>query len=123
MGGHGEGHARFCAENDLDGDGRVTHAEFDQATAKRFSAATGGAKTMSETQFQADALKRYQEMSGHMFDRLDANQDGKLSLAEYSAPDQKLFARLDKNHDGAITADELSFHGGGHGRWHRHSNG
>jgi len=78
---------------------------------------------MSETQFQADALKRYQEMSGHMFDRLDANQDGKLSLAEYSAPDQKLFARLDKNHDGAITADELSFHGGGHGRWHRHSNG
>jgi Ca2+-binding EF-hand superfamily protein len=119
---HGFGRAHFCAENDLNGDGRVTHAEFDQATAKRFSAATSGAKAMNEDQFAADALKRYQEMSGRMFDRLDANHDGKLSLAEFAAMDQKLFARLDKNHDGAITADEMSFHGGGHGRWHR-SNG
>jgi hypothetical protein len=112
---HGMGRAHFCAENDLNHDGAVTHAEFDGATAKRFAAETGGAKAMSEDQFAAAALKKYREIGGHFFAKLDADKDGKLSLAEFSQPEMKLFARLDKNKDGVVTRDELSVHG----RFHR----
>ena len=51
-----------------------------------------------------------------MFNRLDADRDGKLSLAEYAATDQKLFARMDRNKDGVVTRDELSARRSGNGR-------
>lgn len=101
------GRGRFCAENDLNHDGTVTRAEFDAATAKRFAALAGGAKTMTSAQFAADALARYRETSARYFKRDDTNHDGKLSLAEYAAYDTKLFQRMDRNRDGTLTKDEL----------------
>ncbi|MFP4249360.1 MAG: EF-hand domain-containing protein [Armatimonadota bacterium] len=41
------------------------------------------------------------------FDRLDANQDGKIDRDEFRGPDEA-FARMDANGDGAITRDELA---------------
>jgi Ca2+-binding EF-hand superfamily protein len=111
----GFGRAQFCAENDLNHDGQVTHAEFDSATAKRFAQATGGAKTMSEEQFDTAALKKYRESSAKYFARLDTDHDGKLSFAEFSSPEQKEFARLDKKGVGVVTRDALS----GQDRFHR----
>jgi Ca2+-binding EF-hand superfamily protein len=104
----GFGHARFCAENDLNHDGQVTHAELDGGIAKRFAEAAGGGKAMNEAQFDAMALRQYRESSGKYFARLDTDHDGRLTLAEYSASELKLFARLDRNHDGVVTRDELS---------------
>lgn len=114
----GFGHSRFCADNHLNHDGIVTHAEFDGATAKHFASLTGGAKAMTAEQFSADALAHYRDIRSRMFKRLDADHDGKLSLAEFAATDQKAFARMDKNSDGAVTRDELSSHrfSGGHRR-------
>ena len=103
------GRARFCAENDLNHDGKVTHAEFDGVTAKHFSASASGAKAMTEAQFIADTLARYREIDARVFGYLDRDRDGKLSLAEFAASDQKLFARLDKNGDGVLTREEMSF--------------
>ena len=115
-GGSSVGRAKFCADNDLNGDGRVTRAEFDSATAKRFATITGGAKAMSEAQFAKDALARYREIGARIFKRLDTNKDGKLSVAEFAAGDAKMFARLDRNHDGVLTPDEIAPHHphGGH---------
>jgi Ca2+-binding EF-hand superfamily protein len=104
----GFGHARFCAETDLNHDGQVTHAELDSVTAKRFAEETGGAKTMSEAQFGAAALKQYRQNSMKYFMRLDTDHDGKLSLAEFSVPELKLFARLDKKGTGVVTREALS---------------
>jgi len=51
-----------------------------------------------------------------MFKRLDADHDGKLSLTEFAATDQKMFARMDKNKDGTVTRDELTARHFGAGR-------
>lgn len=104
---NGFGRGRFCAENDLNHDGTVTRAEFDAATARRFTALAGGGKAMTPAQFAADALARYRETGARYFKRDDTNHDGKLSLAEYAAYDTKLFQRMDRNRDGAVTRDEL----------------
>jgi len=102
------GRARFCDDNDLNRDGKVTHAELDSVTVKQFAARTGGAKFMSEAQFRADADGRERSFATRAFLRLDANGDGKLSPGEFAASDQKLFVRLDANHDGTVGASELS---------------
>jgi Ca2+-binding EF-hand superfamily protein len=43
-----------------------------------------------------------------VFQRLDRDHDGKLTLAEFAASQERLFSRLDKNNDGVITEDELA---------------
>jgi Ca2+-binding EF-hand superfamily protein len=43
-----------------------------------------------------------------LFQRLDRDRNGKLTLAEFASSQEKLFARLDKNNDGVVTQDELT---------------
>jgi len=104
----GAGRVRFCADHDLNRDGVVTHAEFDSATASRFSALASGGRAATAAQFTADMLAHYRDLSARIFERLDADRSGTLSLAEFASPEQKTFARMDKNRDGIVTRDELS---------------
>jgi Ca2+-binding EF-hand superfamily protein len=102
------GRARFCAENDLNHDGVVTHAEFDGVAAKRFASSTAGAKAMTLAQFTFDTLARYRQSDARIFGYIDRDHDGQLTLAEFAASDEKLFARLDRNGDGTVTRDEMA---------------
>ena len=43
---------------------------------------------------------------GRRFDRLDADHDGRVSLAEADRAAASMFDRLDANHDGTITPEE-----------------
>lgn len=45
--------------------------------------------------------------AGLLFDRLDADGNGEVSLAEITAARQAQFDRVDANGDGAVTLDEL----------------
>ncbi|MES2549753.1 MAG: hypothetical protein V4630_08665, partial [Pseudomonadota bacterium] len=47
-------------------------------------------------------------MLTQMFDTMDADKDGKLTLAELEAHRTAEFAAADTNGDGALSADELS---------------
>jgi len=98
---------RFCRDNDLDRDGKVTRAELDQAAAKRFAAMAGKTRWISEAQYVADMLSQDAGRNAAYFRKLDRDHDGKLSLAEFAAPMEALFERLDRNKDGAVTRDEL----------------
>ena len=103
----GFGLSAFCAENDLNMDGVVTRPELDIAIGKRFALAAHGAATMTMDQFVAAEAQRFDALNAKAFKRLDKDGDGKLSLAEFAAPELRLFTRLDRNKDGVLTGDEL----------------
>ncbi|MEO6091690.1 MAG: EF-hand domain-containing protein [Novosphingobium sp.] len=59
---------------------------------------------------RADAETR----AGSMFDRLDANRDGKLDPADRAAHQAQMFDRIDRDHNGQISRAEFTgFHGAG----------
>lgn len=125
-------HARgmgFCSQFDANKDGKVTRAEFDTASLAQFEkfAKSGG---IGRDGFYQMAAEKVKDLQTRRFARLDTNHDGKLTLAEFEAPQKKMFARLDKNNDGAITKDEMmaAMHhrfGGrhGHGDWNKDKDG
>ena len=43
-----------------------------------------------------------------MVQQLDTNHDGKISAAEFRAPQLAEFNRLDANHDGVVSPAELT---------------
>jgi Ca2+-binding EF-hand superfamily protein len=111
--GHRDGHGRFVFEQaDANGDGQVTLAEADAAKAERMAgmdADSDGYITFEEARAHRQALR--EERARARFARLDANADGKVSVAEIEArADEhamKMFERLDRNADGAIAREEL----------------
>lgn len=116
--GGGRGRGGFCAEFDLNRDGKVTRAELDQGLHQEFQSAAKGGAFLSADELYALELGHYRQLDAHIFERINTSYDGKLTLQEYAASEAKFFARLDKNGDGVITADELSSRrrGGGNTR-------
>ena len=45
--------------------------------------------------------------AGEMFERMDANHDGRISAQEHATGAQAMFARMDANHDGVLDAAEM----------------
>lgn len=105
--GGARGAGSFCARDDLNHDSKVTRAELDQALHQQFAAAAKG-NGLTKDQFTAMQGSRAETTSARAFQRLDANHDGKLTLQEFSASQQKTVARMDRNGDGAITRDEMT---------------
>lgn len=105
---------RLCQEADLNKDGKVTRAEADKAIADKYAAAVRGGKGMTPDEFYVLELVRFKDMEARRFKRLDTDNDGTLSEAEFASAGQKMFAHLDQNHDGVVTKDELSSPHRGH---------
>ncbi|HEY8698692.1 MAG TPA: EF-hand domain-containing protein [Rhizomicrobium sp.] len=104
----GRGSGSFCPRDDLNHDGKVTRAELDKALAQQFGAGAKGGASLTKDQYMATAATHSRATSGHMFQRMDQNHDGTVTLAEFGASQQRMFERMDANHDGAITRDELA---------------
>ncbi|HEY2033697.1 MAG TPA: EF-hand domain-containing protein [Rhizomicrobium sp.] len=103
----GNGRGAICKNDDLNHDGQVTRAEFDQATAQEFaSAAKGG--SLTPDQFYGIVSAHVRDSAVKMFARLDKNHDGKLDREEFAASELRYFARMDRNGDGIVTRDEIS---------------
>ena len=93
---------------DADGDGRTSRAEL-TAGVRRSFAAVGGTETapLGYLAF-ADWAERWlgdRNALPSPFE-VDADGDGKVSLAELQAALARIFARLDRNNDGFVTRAE-----------------
>jgi Ca2+-binding EF-hand superfamily protein len=104
--GGSRGAGSFCPRDDLNHDGKVTRAELDQALHQQFASAAKGS-ALNKDQFEGMQHSRAEATSGRAFQRLDTNHDGKVTLQEFAASQQKTFARMDRNGDGTITRDEM----------------
>jgi Ca2+-binding EF-hand superfamily protein len=85
------GHLRVA---DVDGDGRVTRTELDQARASgKIHGGMGGHHKFSPEAF---------------IQRFDTDHDGAVSLSELPEKLRARFAAADTNHDGKLTVDEIA---------------
>lgn len=115
----GHGKDAFVRESDMDGDGRVTSAEFAAArAAKHRTFDLDGDGKVSEADYVGEFTGRMgkkakipegQLKQAHVrFGVLDTDKDGNLTLAEFNASGERMFAKLDSNGDGVVDAKDTS---------------
>jgi Ca2+-binding EF-hand superfamily protein len=100
-GGRGGG---MMMRADTNGDGKISRAEFAAMSEQRFARMdrnSDGAITADEVGDMANRGPGGGVMAA------DADHDGKVSHAEFTAMATARFARMDANSDGDITADEM----------------
>ncbi len=95
---------RFAAI-DADGDERISSAEFDDADLRRGVFKRGGHHRGKPRRDGNGGKPDKAAMKEKLFARLDADEDGFLSQAEFGKPVERLRA-LDANGDGQVDRDE-----------------
>ena len=100
-------------EADIDGDGMITAAEFDEAKMERPRGPIG----RSLHRRQRDNLRHGDDMEAEIFTEMDTDGSGELSAEEFSEQNRhaarmvvmkrQMFSTLDENDDNVITRDEF----------------
>jgi Ca2+-binding EF-hand superfamily protein len=95
---------------DSNADGAITRAEFLAARAKMFPTLDQNADSyLSQGEFRHSLpAGPARSFAGRQFGKFDANDDERLSAAEYSAAPTPLFDRADANKDDQLTASEIA---------------
>jgi Ca2+-binding EF-hand superfamily protein len=125
------GHGGFLKSADLNKDGVIDQTEFQNARDKWFGdldsdkdgfvsadelKAFGDKMHAEWAKKHADQAKdkdkdkaegKHRDFSARILKRVDTDEDGKISKAEFDAEGSKLFARLDGNADGKIADNEM----------------
>ena len=99
-------------EIDTNSDGVISQAEIAALSAARFATldTNGDGMVTAEELIAAGvdrAAERAADMAAKMLERLDADGDGALSLAEMPDRAERGFDRLDADDDGAVTREEF----------------
>jgi Ca2+-binding EF-hand superfamily protein len=89
---HAAGAQRMFDTMDANNDGKVTAAEMDAARER-----VTGTKAVPGAMSSADKIKV-----------IDADGDGALTAAEHATGSKKMFERMDTNKDGFVTLEELA---------------
>lgn len=93
---------------DINHDGKLSFDEISGEYRRMLGAAdVNGDSAISVEEFRRRGHLIMSVGAMSMFDMLDTNGDGKLTIDEILAPSQRWFKRYDTNGDGAIDAKEL----------------
>lgn len=97
---------------DTDGNGEVTLNELQNAGAARFADAdTDGDGFLTEAELVAAAQGNAQDRAARMIERMDADEDGKLSQEEVQerrrGDPARFFDRMDADNSGGISEEEF----------------
>jgi Ca2+-binding EF-hand superfamily protein len=119
-------HRRGMASMDADNDGAMTRAEHAagaQAMFDRMDANHDG-KLAADEMSQRRRAGADGGNPGHVIGMMDADKDGIVTRAEHAAAMQAMFDRRDANHDGKLDATEMeAAPGAGHAGMARHEGG
>ncbi|WP_162497338.1 EF-hand domain-containing protein [Roseovarius dicentrarchi] len=115
-GGHGM-MGQIMRQADANGDGAVTQDEIDTFRAGLVANAdASGDGDISLDEFQTIYLELTRERMVDMFQKLDADGDGVVTQAEMDKRFGNIVERMDRNDDGKLSRDDKRGHGGkGHG--------
>ena len=109
----GLAHAQMGGRGTLDAnnDGSVSASEFDAAAQRRFQRMDGNGDGVVDAGELAALKARMAERPGaanrpDMLAEMDGDKDGKITQAEALAVSKARFARLDANNDGALSDAE-----------------
>ena len=111
---------RFNRLYDLNADGKVTIDEINNDQARMFGALdidSDKALSVAEMRRRGRSLQIWRTVT--MFDLLDLNGDGKISVDEIQGPTKRWFARHDANKNGILEAGEIPSGRRGRGRGRR----
>ncbi|WP_430512988.1 EF-hand domain-containing protein [Pannonibacter phragmitetus] len=126
-GRHGMRMMEMFERFDVNGDGTVTRAEFDEARGQLFALAdTGNTGSFDLQGFDALFASMAEPRLVRMFQRLDTDGDLTITAEENAAWTTDLVARMDRNSDGVLTKADFRKGGKGpHGEWRgdRHGGG
>jgi EF hand len=114
------GHSKdaFFDKYDVDGNGRVTEAEYmsERENGYRRRDADGDGTVHSEeyvseyevrlNEQQAEQHKRQIDQADFRFTVLDVDNDGILTLEEFHASGERMFSTLDSNDDGIVDGED-----------------
>ena len=107
-GHHGARGMAFFERFDANGDGRLTQAEIDEVRQSRlaeFDQDGDGSLTLEE--YQALWLDAMRERMVDRFQAHDDDGDGMVTAEEFGEPFDRMVLRLDANDDGEVTLDEM----------------
>jgi len=109
--GHKERADRLFAMMDTDKNGVISKTEFEAFHASHLLHGSGGRDRFARWDNPRRGSMwmmrmRHEMMARRMFEREDANHDGKISLAEAEKAALDRFDRFDTNHDGVISEAE-----------------
>jgi Ca2+-binding EF-hand superfamily protein len=98
---------KWFADLDADKDGFVTADELKAFGDKMHAEWAKKHADQASNDKPADAGKKHGDFSQRILKRVDTDQDGKISKAEFDAEGSKLFAKLDRNSDGKVAENEM----------------
>lgn len=123
---HRDGKGMTFEQLDANGDGQITRQEGQAiAQARMAMADTDQDGFLSAAELEAQGSERMKKRVSKMLERMDTDNDGKLSADEMARPERaaKRFERADTDGDGAISKEEYENASRHMGRKHHKKNG